>query len=389
MKAVRHIARHAAWSVLFAATAALAQQQPLKIGLVLPLSGPYASYGLQIGNGVKLYLTKNGDTIAGRKVELIIRDDTGGAPEVTKRVATELVTRDKVDVLAGFGLTPGAVATAAVATQAKKPMIVMNAATQGLTLKSPYIVRTSHSQPQLSEPIGTWAAKNGIDKAYTLVADYAPGIDAAAAFKKTFTAAGKQLEGELRVPLQSPDFGPYIQRVKDAKPQGVFVFLPPGDAPIALMKAWSERGLDQLGIKLLGTGDLVDESVVDAAGKAALGTITSGEYSTAHDSPQNKEFVAAYEKAYHIRPTYMAVAGYDGIAVMAAALKKTNGDADGDKFMAAVKGLSLDSPRGPIRIDPDTRDIVQTVYIRRTELVNGKAEPVEIDKFPAVRDPGK
>jgi branched-chain amino acid transport system substrate-binding protein len=359
-------------------------QDTIKVGLILPISGPYADYGMQIGNGAKLYMARHGDTVAGKKVELIIKDDTGIAPELTKRLAQELVTNSKVDVLAGFGLSPGALATAAVATQAKKPMIVMNAAASALTGKSPNIVRVSHTLPQLSQPIAKWALANKIDKVYTLVADFAPGLDAQAAFKNAYEAGGQKLLGEIKVPVSNVDFGSFIQRIKDAKPGGVFLFLPPGEATIAFMKTWAERGMDKAGVKLLGTVDLVDDSIVEAIGKPALGAITAGHYSTAHDSAMNREYVAAYAKAYgnKIRPNYMSVAGYDGMAAIYTALNKTGGDADTGKFIGALKGARWDSPRGAVAIDPETRDVTQTVYIRRTEQRDGGIYSIEFDKFP-------
>jgi branched-chain amino acid transport system substrate-binding protein len=366
-------------------------QQTVKIGMILPMSGPFADYGQQISRGAKLYMQRHGETVAGKKVELIIKDDTGVAPELTKRLAQELMNNDKVDILAGFGLTPGAMATATLATQGNRPMVIMNAATSSITTKSPNIVRVSHTLPQLSAPMAKWASQNGVSKVYTLVADYGPGIDAETSFKSAWHALGKQLVGDVRVPVKNPDFGPFVQRIKDAKPDAVFLFIPPGEATINFMKAWVERGLDKQGVKLLGTGDLTDDSLLEAIGKPALGTITTGHYSAAHDSALNKEFVSGYAKQYGDkgRPNFMAVAGYDGMAAIYQALKKTNGDASVDKFMAAVKGAKWESPRGQISIDPETRDVVQTVYVRRTEMVNGKIYNVEFDKFLDQKDPGK
>lgn len=374
---------------LLAAAAALAftapawAQDTIKVGLILPLSGPFADYGMQIGNGAKLYMAMHGDTVAGKKIELIVKDDTGIAPELTKRLAQELVTNSHVDVLAGFGLSPGALATAAVATQAKKPMVVMNAAASVLTSKSPEIVRVSHTLPQLSQPMAKWALANKIDKVYTLVADFAPGLDAGAAFKAAYEADGHKLVGEVKVPVSNVDFGSYIQRIKDAKPSAVFVFLPPGEGTIAFMKTWAERGMEQAGVKLLGTVDLVDDSIVEAIGKPALGAITAGHYSTAHDSPLNREYVAAYAKAYgnKLRPNYMSVAGYDGMAAIYTALNKTGGDAEAGKFVGALKGAKWDSPRGTVAIDAQTRDVTQTVYIRRTEQREGGIYSIEFDKY--------
>jgi len=364
---------------------------PLKIGLVLPMSGPFAGYGKQIEHGVKLYLSVNGDTFAGRKVELVLKDDSPGtAGDVSKRLAQELVVKDKVDILAGFALTPSGLAVAPVSAEAKKPMVIMNAATSIITTKSPYIVRVSHTLPQDTAPIATWAAKNNIRKVFTLVADYGPGHDAEGQFKKTFAAAGGEIVGEVRVPVKTPDFAPYLQKIKDLKPDAVFLFMPPGAETIGFMKGFADRGLSQAGIKIIATGDLTDEDVLDATGDPALGITTSFHYSEVHRSPENQAFTAAYVKAYPSdRPNFMAVAGYDGMRLIAEVLKKTGGDADAEKFIAAAKGMSWVSPRGKITIDPETRDIVQTVYLRKVEKLAGKLQNVEFDQIPDVKDPGK
>lgn len=369
----------------------VAAEEVVKIGVILPLSGPYADYGEQISNGLKLYMKQNGDTVAGKKISIIVRDDTGIAPEVSKRLAQDMLVQDKVDILAGFGLTPSALAVAPLATQAKKAMVIMNAATSVITTKSPYIVRLSHTLPQISTPMATWAAKNGIKKVYTLVADYGPGIDAETAFTKVYTATGNQVVGSVRVPVKNIEFAPYIQRIKDAAPEAIFLFLPPGSATIGFLKAYNERGLDKAGIKLLATVDFTDDDMMDRLGPSVLGVISSGHYSAAHDSALNKAYVQAYAGAYgtRMRPNFMSVAGYDGMAAIYAALRKTGGDADGDKLIAAMKGLKFESPRGPVLIDPETRDIVQTVYYRRAEERNGKLYNIEFDQINNVKDPGK
>jgi branched-chain amino acid transport system substrate-binding protein len=388
---VKHsIGKLLATAALVAGTLGVAQAQDLKIGMVVPVSGPFASTGQQIMNGAKLYLKQHGDTLGGRKVILLEKDDTGISPALSKRQAQNLLIQDKVDILAGFGLTPAAFAVAPLATEAKVPMLVLNAATSSITEKSPYIVRTSMTLPQVAAPMATWAAKNGIHSVYLLVADYGPGHDAAAQFKKTFTAAGGTIVGEVQTPLTSPDFAPFLQKIKDAKPDAIFSFVPNGEQGVSLAKGYKERGLDKAGIKLLATGDVVTEDVIGAMGDSALGMITSFHYSTAHDSPENKAFVAAYEKAYPgVRPNMVAVASYDGMHLIDMALKKTNGNAKGDVFMAAVKGMKWVSPRGPVEIDPQTRDITQNVYIRKVERVNGLLQNVEFDTFKAVKDPGK
>jgi branched-chain amino acid transport system substrate-binding protein len=364
---------------------------PVKIGLVLPMSGPFASYGKQIEHGVKLYLATRGDTFGGRKVELIVKDDSPGtAGDVSKRLAQELVIKDKVDILAGFGLTPSAFAVAPVATSAKKPMVVMNAATSSVTTKSDYIVRTSMTLPQNSAPIASWAAKNKIKKVFTLVADFGPGHDAESQFKKTFTAAGGEIVGEVRAPVKNPDFAPFLQKIKDTKPDAVFLFLPPGGETIAFMKGFKERGLSQAGIQLISTGDLPDEDILEALGDSALGLITSFHYSEAHKSPENKAYTDAYYKAYpKDRPNFMSVGGYDGMDLIAEVLKKTNGNTEAAKFVEAAKGMKWTSPRGPVSIDPATRDIVQNIYIRKVEKVGGKLQNIEFDHVADFKDPGK
>ncbi len=381
------------WRSLAAACALIATvpaHADVKIGLVLPMSGPFAAYGKQIEHGARLYLAQHGNQLGGQKVELIVKDDTGVAPEISKRVAQELIVKDKVDLLAGFGLTPSALAVAPLATEAKKPMVIMNAATSIITTKSNYIVRASMTLPQNTAPIASWAAKNGIKKVFTLVADYGPGHDAEGQFKKTFTAAGGEIVGEVRSPVKNADMAPFLQRIKDTKPDAVFLFVPPGEQTIAFMKGFVERGLDKAGIKLIATGDLTDEDILDAVGDSALGVINSFHYAEAHKSPENAAYVAAYYKAYpNDRPNFMSVGGYDGMQLIDLVLKKNGGSTDADKFIESAKGMKWTSPRGPVMIDPATRDIVQTIYIRKVEKVNGKLQNVEFDKVPDFKDPGK
>jgi branched-chain amino acid transport system substrate-binding protein len=367
-------------------------EDTIKVGVIAEFSGPFAEYGKQIEGGMRAYLKEHGDTVAGKKIELIIRDTTGPSPDIAKRLAQELVTRDNVDFLAGFGLTPNALAVAPIATQAKKPMIVMNAASSVITTRSPYIARVSMTLPQVTVPMANWAWRHGINQVYTLVADYAPGIDAEEAFKKAFTAAGGHVVDSVRVPLKNPEFAPFIQRIKDSKPGAVFLFLPAGEQGIAFMKSFSERGLGQAGIKLIATGDLTDDHVLPVLGDAALGVITTFHYSAAHDSPENKAFLKAFAQTNGPqagRPNFMAAAGYDGMAAIIEVAKKLNGQIDGDKAMEVLKGMKINSPRGPIMIDPQTRDIVQTVYVRRVEKVGGELYNVEFDKISDVKDPGK
>ena len=373
------------------ASAGVLAEDTIKVGLVAPFSGPFADYGKQMQAGINAYMKKNGDHVAGKKVEIIVRDTTGPVPEVAKRLAQELVVRDKVDFLAGFGLTPEALAVAPVAEQAKKPMIVMNAASSVVTTKSNYIARFSMTLPQVSGPIATWAVKNNIKTAVTLVADYAPGIDAETAFKTHFLGGGGQVIESIRVPLRNPEFAPFVQRIKDDKPQAVFIFVPAGEQGIAFMKTYREKGLAEAGIKVIATGDLTDDHVLQSMGDPALGIITSFHYSAAHDSPENKAFLKTYAEANPDagKPNFMSVAAYDGMAAIYEVARKLNGKIDGDRAMAVLKGMKLVSPRGNIMIDPDTRDIVQTVYIRKVEKIGGELANVEFDKFTDVKDSGK
>jgi len=395
MKGHTQRARWSRWvcaaSVVLVASGPVCGQATVKIGVIAEFSGPFADYGSQILGGMKTYLAQNGDVFGGKKIEIVVKDTTGAAPDIAKRLAQETVTRDNVDILAGFGLTPNALAVAPVATEAKKPMVIMNAATSVITTRSPYIVRVSHTLPQDTQPMAQWAAKNGIKRVFTLVSDFGPGQDAEAAFIKAFKAAGGEIVESVRTPLANPDFAPFIQRVKDAKPEAVFVFLPPGSQTIAFIKGYEERGLKAAGIKIIATGDLTDDGTLQAMGDGTMGIVTSFHYSAAHDSPENKAFLKSYAEinGTRLRPNFMACAGYDGMAAIAEALKKTQGSTDADKLLSAFKGMKLMSPRGPIMIDPETRDIVQTVYIRRVEKLNGILYNVEFDKFPEVRDPGK
>ncbi len=389
------IKKNALLATLAAATylaAPLAQAEgSIKVGVIAAFSGPFADYGKQMEAGIKTYMAQHGASVAGKKVEIIYKDTTGPAPEIAKRLAQELVVRDKVDFLAGFGLTPEALAVAPLAEQAKKPMIIMNAATSVITTKSNYIARFSMTLPQISAPMGTWAAKNNIKKVVTLVADYGPGIDAETAFKAALEKGGGSVSESIRVPLRNPEFAPFIQRIKDAKPDAVFVFVPAGEQGIAFMKGYRERGLAEAGIKVIATGDLTDDHVLPAMGDATLGVITTFHYSAAHKSPENLAFLKSFAAANPNggRPNFMAVAAYDGMAAIYEVARKLNGTIDSDKAMAALKGMKLASPRGPIMIDPQTRDIVQTVYVRKVEKIGGEPYNVEFDQFAEMKDPGK
>lgn len=369
--------------------AVLAQDNKFKIGLIIPMTGQQASTGRQIEAAAKLYMAQHGDTVAGRKIELIVKDDTS-IPDVTKRLAQELVVNDKVNVLAGFGITPSAFATAPIASQSKTPMVVMAAGTSSITQSSPYIVRTSFTLAQSSVSIADWAAsKGGIKKVVTLVSDYGPGIDAEKFFKDRFVFNGGTIVDTLRVPMRNPDFAPFLQKVRDANPDGLFVFVPSG-AGAAVMKQFLERGMDKAGIKLIGPGDITDDDQLNDMGDGALGVVTAHFYSAAHPSATNKKFVEAFKKANKgMRPNFMAVGGYDGMHVIYEALKATKGKGDGDAVLAAMKGQLFESPRGPMFIDAQTRDVVHNIYLRKVEKLGGELHNVEFDVIKDVKDPGK
>lgn len=368
--------------------AAAQDNNKFKIGLILPMTGQQASTGRQIEAAARLYMAQNGDTVAGKKIELIVKDDVA-TPDVTKRLAQELIVNDKVNVIAGFGVTPAALAAAPLATQSKTPQVVMAAATSSITEASPYIVRSSFTLPQVSVAMGDWAPKNGVKTVVTLVADYGPGNDAEKFFSERFQLNGGKVVEKLRVPLRNPDFAPFLQKVRDLKPDALFVFVPSG-AGAAVMKQFIERGMDKAGIRMIATGDVTDDDQLNDMGDGALGVVTSHHYSAAHPSPANKKFVEAFQKANpKMRPNFMAVGGYDGMRVIYEALKATKGQGGGDALLAAMKGQIFESPRGPVYIDAQTRDIVQDVYLRKVEKKDGQLYNVEFDVIKGVKDPGK
>jgi branched-chain amino acid transport system substrate-binding protein len=372
-------------AVTLAATGALAQD--VKVGVVLPLTGGLAPVGKQVQAGIKMYMDKNGASVAGKKIDLIVKDD-GGVPDNSKRLAQELIVNDKVAVI-GSALTPSAMAIGPLSTQAKTANVVMVSGTSGvINPNNPYMVRTSFTLGQQSGIIAEWAAKNGSKKVAIIQSDWAPGAEAAAVFTDAFTKAGGQIAETIKVPLANPDFAPFLQRARDLNPDTLFVFVPAGQAG-TFAKQFAERGLDKAGIKLIGPGDIVDDNDLPGMGDAMLGVVTAGIYSAYHNSPANKEYVAAFQKANGYRPNFISLGGYDGMHAIYEALKKTEGKTDGDGLINAMKGMTWESPRGQISIDPETRDIVQNVYIGKVEKVQGELYNVEFETFKAVKDPLK
>lgn len=372
------------------ASAAGAQQGPIKIGLIMPYSGQFADTATQMDNAIKLFVKQNGDTIAGRKIEFIRKDTGGIAPDVAKRLAQELVVRDGVDILAGFVLTPNALAGGDVSAQAKKFMVVMNAATSIITTKSPYMVRTSVTTPQINSALGEWAVKKaGVKKVYTMVSDYGPGLDAEGAFALAFKESGGEVVGQVKMPVANPDFSAFVQRAKDLNPESIYIFVPGGAQPAAFGKALVERGIDPNKTKVMGQGEIASDEALQGMGDAALGIITAFHYDWNHKSAKNEAFVKAFNAEYKRNPDLFSIGGWDGMQLIYDVLKKTGGKTDAEAMTAAAKGMAWESPRGPISIDPETRDIIQTIYIRRVEKADGKVVNVEFDKIENVKDPVK
>ena len=384
------------FAALLGATALIAVATPanaqdtIKIGLIMTLSGQFADAGIQMDNGVKAYMKEHGDTIGGKKIEIIRKDSGGMAPDVAKRLAQELIVRDKVDMIAGFVLTPNALAAGDVSAEAKKFMVVMNAATSIVTTKSPYMVRSSVTLPQVAETFGTWAAtKGGTKKSYTMVTDYGPGHDFETGFQRAFKEAGGEIIGSVRFPVANPDFSAFIQRAKDLNPESIMIFVPGGAQPAALGKAFAERGVDPNRTKILGSGETTSEQALKSMGDASLGMITAWHYEYTDKAPKNVAFVKLFNEMHKRNPDFFSIGGYDGMHVIYEAVKKAGGKLDGDSLIAAAKGLKWDSPRGPMSIDPETRDVVQTIYIRKVEKVAGEPQNVAFDKVENVKDPVK
>jgi branched-chain amino acid transport system substrate-binding protein len=377
-------------AAVLAAAAPANAQGTIKIGVILPLSGQFADTGIQMRTGIQSYIKQHGDTVAGKKIELIIKDTGGINPPVAKRLSQELVVRDKVDILAGYVLTPNALAAADVSKEANKFMVVMNAATSIITTKSDRMIRTSMTLPQSGDTFGTWAAtKGGIKSCYTMVSDFGPGHDVEQSFIKAFTAAGGKIIGSVRYPVANPDFSAFVQRAKDLNPECIFVFVPGGTQPAAIAKAFAERGIDPNKTKILGTGELTGEQSLEGMGRTSLGILTAWHYDYKQDTPENKAFVKVHQELSKRNPDLFSLGGYDGMHAIYEALKKTNGNTDGKALVDAAKGLKWASPRGPMSIDPETRDVVQTIYIRKVEMVGGEPTNVIFDKVENVKDPVK
>jgi branched-chain amino acid transport system substrate-binding protein len=368
---------------------ARAQDAPFRIGFLASYTGPSGANGPGMDAAIELAMREHGGTIAGRKVEVIKRDTTGPAPDLTRRLAQELIVRDKVDIIGGIDYTPNAIAIGGISTQAKMPVLIVNAATTGILAKAPYLTRYGFTTAQAVGPLANWAYRNGIRRVFMLASDYGPGIEASTTFDHAFTKLGGSIVGNIGLPLSNPDFSAYIQRVGDVKPEAVFSMTPAGEQPIALMKGLRDSGLIASGLKLIATGDLTEEVSLNTIGDSALGAITTYAYSEAHDSPTNRAFVEGFYKIAPagVRPNIFACFTYDVMNTIFEVANAQGGKIDPDKTIALQKGRKFESPRGPVMIDPATRDASQNIYIRRVERVAGKLQNVEIETIPMVPAP--
>jgi branched-chain amino acid transport system substrate-binding protein len=372
---------------LVAFCGAATAQEVLKIGLIEPMTGIFSTGGKATVNGALLYLKQRGEMVAGRKIQVIVKDDAS-APDTAKRLAQELIVNDRVAILGAGGSTPSALSIAPLVTEAKIPTVDMLAGASVVVERSAYMARTSFTLGQSSATIADWAVKNGAKRVVTLVSDWAPGLEAEVAFKERAVKGGVQVIESMRVPLAIPDFAPFLQRAMDANPDTLFVSFPGPQAGI-FAKQYLERGMDKSGIRIIGPGDLTDDDELPGMTDAVLGIVTAHHYSAVHDSALNKTFVTDFEKVYGKRPNFIAVGAYDGMHLIFEALKMTGGKTDGDALVAAMKGMKWESPRGPMEIDPQTRDVVHNEYIRRVERVDGQLSNVEFETYPMVKDPAK
>ncbi|MDB5960807.1 MAG: branched-chain amino acid transporter substrate-binding protein [Massilia sp.] len=366
-----------------------ASADEIRIGVIASFSGPYSNWGKHIQEATDLYLAQQNGKVGAHTVKVIYRDVGGNNPARARQLAEELVVRDKVQYIAGLEFTPTALAVADVATQAKVPTVINNSGTSGILARSPYLLRAGYTQWMVATPLAKWTAAQGGKKVFLAAADYAPGIDAINSFRNAFVEAGGSVVGELKIPLNTTDFSPYMQKIKEANPEYVYMFMPVGPSAVSFIKTFGARGLDKAGIKLMATAE-TEESEMGAYGDAAAGIVTALHYSATGASAANQAFVAALRKKYGADsiPNVASVSAYDSMKMIFEMIRATDGKADGDKAMAAIKGFAWESPRGPVTVDAQTRELVQNVYIRRIEKVGGVYVNKPFKTYPAVRDAG-
>ncbi len=387
------------FTTLLAAAALLvstgvARADDYKIGLIADFTGIFSTWGPQFLHAMQAWQAVHRKSVKGPKgetikVNIVTRDTASQGPDKAKQLGEELILREHVNMLAGFDLSPHAMSVAPLSKQAKVPVVIMNAATASITRMSPYFVRTSMTIPQYVQPIGKWLIDHGVKTAYVLVSDYAPGYDAEEYFIKSFTAAGGKIVGKARSPISNVDFSSYVEKVLQAKPDALYMFMPAGTPSINLVKAWVDRGLKAAGIKLVGTGETQQIFLKNFTDQVE-GVITSMHYTASNKRPENLELKAALKKiGPNEEPDIASVGAWDGMHLIYMALAKLGAHAPGIDYINFMKGKKIDSPRGPIMIDPETRDIIENVYIRKVEKVDGHLENVDIATIPMVKDPWK
>jgi len=384
----------AAATIHFAPAAASAAEV-FKVGLIADYTGAFAVWGPQFQHAIEAYQALHGKTVKGPKgedieVQIVPRDAASGGPDKAKQLAEELILREKVNMLAGFDLSPHAAAVAPIITEARIPTVIMNAATASITRLSPYFVRDSDTLPSWSSTMGTWAAQNGIKRAVTVTADYATGNDAAEYFAKAFKAGGGEIVDAIKVPIQETNFGVYMEKVLREKPDAIYIFIPSGSPSVAFVKAYAERGLKAAGVKLMGGGEF-DQPYLPNFSDDVIGTYSVNHYTATNDRPENKEMRDQILKMFgpKAETDLASVGAWDGMQLIYLALRENGAHADGLKYIDSMKGKEIKSPRGPIMIDPVERDIVQNLYIRRIDKIDGKLINVDIATFPMVKDPWK
>jgi branched-chain amino acid transport system substrate-binding protein len=368
-----------------------APSAPFKIGIIWSYTGGGPTSGPELDGAMAAFQKVHGDTVAGRKVVIVRRDDTGVNPETARRLAQELVVQDKVDMIAGMIFTANAMTVGAISNEAKTPVMLVNSVATGLLPKFPFMTRWSFTTLELTDVLGKWAAKNGYKNIYTIYHDNQSGVDANVGFTRAFEGAGGKIVGVSPVPLTAGDFSAYVERAKDAKPDALFVFLLAGGVSAQFLKQLDAAGVQKAGIKIISTGDLVSENNLPQMGDPAIGIVSAYHYSSTHDSALNKQYVreATAIMKGNPYPSFAGCAIWDILTATYRALAVQGGNWEPEKTLAFLKTYKAESPRGPIAIDPETRDIVQNVYLRRVEKKNGVLVNTEFATYPMVKSPEK
>jgi branched-chain amino acid transport system substrate-binding protein len=383
--------KHALGGILVVAAtifcSAASAQEKIKIGVIADFTGPFAMSGTMLRQGMETYLSAVGTKVGGKEIELIWRDVGNQNPVAAKQAAEELIVHDKVSILAGFDLTPQVAAVAAVANQAKIPTVIEIPSTPSLMKMSPYFLRVSNNMQSTVWPGADWAAKNGKKRAYIAVSDYAPGHEVQATFKRKFTELGGEIVGEDRIPLNTVDYAPFAERVARSNADVVQVFIPPGPAAVSFTRGLLTQGVRDKGTIVMGVGE-TDEAFLPSYDDSVIGIYSSFHYSRVIDSKENQQFKQQLAAKFGdgVAADAFVVQGYDGMHAVLRMIETQAGKPfDATAAVEAMKGYTWNGPRGPMVIDADNRDIVENMYIRRVERVNGKLENVIVETYPAVK----